>query len=203
MSGSLPGLAESLELTGALLGLPGFAAIRPSAKTFRRRQLRQVRAGGRADQPGADHGVVPLRRRGERRRRRAGHVSGGSASAGASDRSGARPPVFRSARRRKDDRSAGACAAQRGPQMATPGRRVRLRTCGGGQWRRGPHRGAAQREPAGRGGPSALFAPIDAGSVIPVGVRRHRGVGRVGGSLFARRARTDPRHIDGEVATRA
>ena len=77
----------------------------------------------------------------------------------------ARPPVFRGARRREDDRRPGTGAAQRGSQMATPRRRIRLRARGGVQRRRGTHRGTAQRQPAGGGDPAALFAPIDPRSV--------------------------------------
>ena len=68
------------------------------------------------------------------------------------------PAVLRGARRRVDDRGAGTRAAQRGPQLAPPRRRIRLRAGGGVQRRRGADRRAAQRQPAGGGDPPPLLA---------------------------------------------
>ena len=93
---------------------PGYSAIRPRAKAFRRRQLRQVLAGGRPAESGADPGVLPLRRCRERRHRRAGHVSLRPAPARRSGRGRARPSLLRGAGRREDDRGPGTRAAQRG-----------------------------------------------------------------------------------------
>ena len=64
-------------------------------------------------------------------------------------------------------------------------------------------RGTAQRQPAGRGDPSALFAPIDPGPVESGGVRRYRCLRRFGRSRDARGTRADPGGFPSEAAARA
>ena len=197
---SLPGPTGPSEHAGAVLGLSGLAAIRQGSAAFRRRQLRQVRASGGSDQPRADHGVVPHRATSDNAgARRTDMFPADPRQLEQQPATQTRPALLRSARRRKDDRSPGTGAAQRGAQMAASRRRIRLRAGGGVQRRRGADRRAAQRQPAGRGDPAALLAPIDPGPVDAGGVRRRRGVRRAGRPPVARRTRADPGGFAGET----